>query len=113
MRMTAGKARPQAAISGEDTASRPATVARDAPAAVDRTARALTWPDGRRDEWLAVLLLLGMTLIFFAPLLRGQTLSAVALMQAAVEPWHEAAQPIPRQYPQTDQADTFYPWIVF
>src|SRR4051794_24913001 len=111
--MTAEKAGPQAAISGEESADRSAPGTEHVPAATARLPRALTWPTGRRAEWLATLLLLGVTLVFFAPIMRGQTFSAVALMQAAVEPWHEDDQPIPRQYPQTDQADTFYPWIVF
>jgi hypothetical protein len=54
-----------------------------------------------------------MTLIFFAPILRGQAFSAVSRTQAILEPWHEDGQSLPRQYPQSDQADTFYPWIVF
>jgi len=67
----------------------------------------------RRADLLAALLLLLATLVFFAPLLRGQTFSAVSLTQALVEPWYEPGAPQPQQFPQTDQADTFYPWIVF
>ena len=66
-----------------------------------------------RADLLAALLLLLATLVFFAPLLRGQTFSAVSLTQALVEPWYEPSAPRPQQFPQTDQADTFYPWIVF
>jgi hypothetical protein len=66
-----------------------------------------------RADLLAALFLLCATLVFFAPLLRGQTFSAVSLTQALVEPWFEPGTPQPQQFPQTDQADTFYPWIVF
>jgi len=66
-----------------------------------------------RADLLAALLLLLATLVFFAPLLRGQTFSAVSLTQALVEPWYDPSAPQPQQFPQTDQADTFYPWIVF
>jgi len=71
------------------------------------------WRTGRRADLLAILLLLGATLIFFAPIVRGQAFSAVSRTQAILEPWHLQGQPLPRQYPQSDQADTFYPWIVF
>lgn len=115
MRKTAGKAGVQTATIGEETVGQAVVSAAPAPGALVRArwARVTIWTVGRRGEWLAVCLLLAATLVFFAPLLRGQTFSAVALMQATVEPWHEADHPIPRQYPQTDQADTFYPWIVF
>ena len=68
---------------------------------------------GRRADLLAILFLLVTTLIFFAPILRGQAFSAVSRTQAILEPWHQEGQPLPRQYPQSDQADTFYPWMVF
>ncbi len=71
------------------------------------------WLRGWRADGLLALLLLALALAFFAPLLRGQTFSAVAITQATIEPWHEQGRPLPRQYPQSDQADTFYPWIVF
>jgi len=75
--------------------------------------RPLAWIRAHRADLLAALLLLLATLAFFAPLLRGQTFSAVALTQAIVEPWYEPGAPQPQQFPQSDQADTFYPWIVF
>lgn len=75
--------------------------------------RPVLWLRARRLDLLAALFLLLATLAFFAPLLRGQTFSAVLLTQAIVEPWYESGQPTPRQFPQSDQADTFYPWIVF
>ena len=75
--------------------------------------RPLAWLRSDRAALLATLLLLLATLIFFAPILRGQTFSAVSLTQAIVEPWFDPGVPQPQQFPQTDQADTFYPWIVF
>ena len=75
--------------------------------------RPIAWLRTHRAALLAALLLLLATLVFFAPLLRGQTFSAVSLTQASVEPWYEPGVPQQQQFPQTDQADTFYPWIVF
>ncbi len=95
-------ARPQAdPVAG--TALRPARA----------SGRPLAWLRAHRADLLATTLLLFATLVFFAPLLRGQTFSAVSLTQALVEPWYEPGAPQPQQFPQTDQADTFYPWIVF
>ena len=82
-------------------------------AATPRPAVAAPWLQGWRADSLAALLLLCATLAFFAPVLRGQTFSAVSRTQAILEPWHQPGEPLPRQYPQSDQADTFYPWIVF
>lgn len=84
-----------------------------APLANTRFAAPAPWRTGRRADLLAILLLLGATLIFFAPIVRGQAFSAVSRTQAILEPWHLQGQPLPRQYPQSDQADTFYPWMVF
>lgn len=78
-----------------------------------RFAALAPWRIGRRADLLAILFLLGATLIFFAPIVRGQTFSAVSRTQAILEPWHVQGQPLPHQYPQSDQADTFYPWVVF
>lgn len=79
----------------------------------DRFTTLTPWLSGRRADSLALLFLLCTTLLFFAPILRGQAFSAVSRTQAILEPWHEEGQPLPHQYPQSDQADTFYPWMVF
>lgn len=95
--------------------ARPQTepVAGPAPRPARTIGRPLAALRAHRADLLAALLLLFATLIFFAPLLRGRTFSAVSLTQAIVEPWYEPGVPQPQQFPQTDQADTFYPWIVF
>ena len=64
---------------------------------------------------LAAGALLVLTLLFFAPLLRGHTFSVVPSRQAGVFPWAALASPTraTHPYPQTDQADAFHPWQSF
>jgi hypothetical protein len=68
----------------------------------------------RRPTLLAAALAAVLTLGFFNPIFRADaTFADVAAHQTAIFPW--AAQPtgFTDIYPQSDQADTYYPWQVF
>lgn len=67
---------------------------------------------GRRDV-AACAVLAAVTLAFFAPVLAGQTSSTVPLHQFAVYPWAGLPAPATASFPQTDEADTYYPWQSF
>lgn len=61
---------------------------------------------------LALTLSVGLTALFFSPLLGGATFSTVAGHHQAVYPWR-AFDPEFLDYPQSDQADLSYPWQAF
>ena len=70
-----------------------------------------------REHLLAAAAILAFTLIFHAPLFKGRTFSMVGAHMFAEYPWttipkddHEI---VGRGYPQTDQAESFYPDTVF
>jgi hypothetical protein len=64
----------------------------------------------RRAQLLvATLLILGLTLAFFAPVLHGKTFSTVPSHETAVYPWHAFSLSL-TDVPQSDQADLNYPW---
>lgn len=72
---------------------------------------------GWREHAAAAGLIAVFTLIFFAPLLSGNTFSMVGAHMYAQEPWIGLISNNPeiggRGYPQTDHAETFYPLSVF
>ncbi len=88
-----------------ETAPAPAPIrARSAPSGA---ARAL-----RREYAAATLIILALTLAFFAPLLRGQMFSDIGGHQTAMFPWRAYPSAYDDRFPQSDQADTYYPWEV-
>jgi hypothetical protein len=69
-------------------------------------------PAARLPFFAGIGFLLALTLIFFFPLLRGDTFTAVAGHQVSVYPWR-AFDPVFPDNSQTDQADLSYPWQAF
>jgi hypothetical protein len=63
-------------------------------------------------DLVALGLLLALTMVFFFPLFRGGTFTAVAGHHVAVYPWR-AFDPVFPDNPQTDQADLSFPWQTF
>src|SRR6266403_4444590 len=66
----------------------------------------------RHETWWGAALVGLLTLLFFAPLVIGDTFSTVAGHQTAVYPWR-AYPSAYRDFPQSDQADLNYPWQTF
>jgi hypothetical protein len=73
------------------------------------------WTSGRRALVSAAVILLLLTVAFFNPIFRANaTFSDVAGHETSIWPW--AASPVPGfsdVAPQSDQADSIYPWTVF
>jgi len=67
----------------------------------------------RRERAFAAAVLLALTLLFFNPILRGMTFSAVPSHQSSVYPWAATPGQPPDVYPHSDQADLNYPWQTF
>jgi hypothetical protein len=70
--------------------------------------------NGAREYLLGALVIALLTLGFFNPIFRAHgTFSDVAGHQTAIYPWLAyTPPPFTDAYPQSDQADTFYPWQV-
>lgn len=58
-------------------------------------------------------MLLALTLLFFNPVLRGRTFSAVPSHQSTVYPWAATPGQPPDVYPHSDQADLNQPWQTY
>jgi hypothetical protein len=70
--------------------------------------------EAHRDWLPAGIALALLAIAFFNPIFRADaTFSDVAAHQTAIYPWHAYPSPYTDSYPQSDQADTFYPWQVF
>lgn len=71
----------------------------------------------RRENAVAIAAILAFTLFLFAPIASGRTFSIVGAHMFGQYPWVARVQDDPsivgRGYPQTDQAETFYPASVF
>jgi len=71
----------------------------------------------RREHVGAGVVIVAITAILFAPVFQGRTFSMVGAHMYAQYPWGAIIQNDPsvegRGYPQTDQAETFYPLSVF
>jgi hypothetical protein len=70
--------------------------------------------NGAREYLLGALAVAVLTLGFFNPIFRvDATFSDVAGHQTVIYPWLAYSPPgFTDAYPQSDQADTFYPWQV-
>ena len=74
-------------------------------------------PPARKEHFPAVAFILAINLVCFAPVLFGRTYSMVGAHMYAQYPWAGMVTADPavggRGYPQTDQAETFYPLSVY
>jgi hypothetical protein len=67
-----------------------------------------------REHFAATLIFAVLTVGFFNPIFRADaTFSDVAGHQTAIYPWAAYPNGFSDAYPQSDQADSFYPWQVF
>jgi hypothetical protein len=72
------------------------------------------WTSGRRAFLTAATILLLLALGFFNPIFRAHaTYSDVAAHQSVIWPWAATPTGFLDTAPQSDQADTIYPWTVF
>ena len=72
------------------------------------------WTSGRRAFITAAGIFLVLTAVFFSPIVRNDaTFSLVAGHQAVIWPWAAHPTGYSDAYPQSDAADTIYPWSVF
>ncbi len=72
------------------------------------------WTSGRRAFLTAAGIFLALTAVFFSPIVRyDATFSLVAGHQSAIWPWAAHPTGYSDAYPQSDAADTIYPWSVF
>lgn len=66
-----------------------------------------------KEHLVAATIFLALTFMFFNPIFRGFAFSYVGGVQNGILPWRAQPTYLPATYPQTDEADTFYPWQVF
>ncbi len=66
-----------------------------------------------REYLVAGAIFLALTIVFFNPVFRGFTFSDVGAHQNSIYPWKAHPTFLPDRFPQSDQADTYYPWQVF
>jgi hypothetical protein len=72
------------------------------------------WTSGRRALLTGSAIMLVLAVGFFNPIFRSNaTFSDVAGHQTAIWPWTATPTGFTDTYPQSDEADSVYPWIVF